>query len=150
MNVILHPRNPALAPHCWHPAEMQVIAGACTAFVSSGEASGWEIGKTEAGDPQLYLIGGPPEHDCIMCVTRLGRLYVLENGEGCILLEHDSVMALADHMRAVLRRRKGAAIARILVALCLLREAIEEKIEPLLAEPMEVMAHFAPQLAALA
>jgi hypothetical protein len=150
MNVIAFRRHPESQSHSWQPAEMQTLTGACAAFVSKGEASSWEVGATEQGDPQLYVVGPAPDHDCVLSVSRLGRLYVLEDGEGRVLFEHDSVMLLAEQMRASLQRRKGAIVARIAVAWCVVRETIEEKVEPLLAEPVELLAHFAPQLAALA
>ena len=37
-------------------------------------------GTTEHGDPQVYLIGPPPDYDCILSISRLGRLYVIEDG----------------------------------------------------------------------
>jgi hypothetical protein len=150
MNIVAFRRHPASRSQSWQPAEMQTITGACAAFVSQGEASGWETGATEQGDPQLYVVGPAPDHDCVLSVSRLSRLYVLEDGEGRVLFEHDSVMLLAEQMRTALRRRKGAIIARVALAWCVVRETIEEKIEPLLAEPVELLAHFAPQLAALA
>jgi hypothetical protein len=49
-----------------------------------------------------------------------------------------------------LRRRKGAIAARVAVAWCALREVFEEKAEAVMAEPIEILAHVAPQLALLA
>lgn len=148
MNILAF--RPPQDSHSWHATEMRTLSGVCAAFVSKGEAIGWETGQTEQGDPQLYLLGTAPDHDCVLCVSRLGRLYVLEDGEGRVLFEHDSVMLLAEHMRTALRRRKGAIVARVVLAWCVVREAIEEKIEPFLAEPVELLTHVAPQLAALA
>jgi hypothetical protein len=75
---------------------------------------------------------------------------VIEDGNGRVLFEHDDPMLLAEQATAALRRRKAAIVARIAVAWCALREAIEEKTEALAAEPMELLTHIAPQLAALA
>ena len=41
-------------------------------------------------------------------------------------------------------------VARIALAWCAAREFFEEKLEPLIAESVEVVFHVAPQLAALA
>jgi hypothetical protein len=41
-------------------------------------------------------------------------------------------------------------VARVAVAWYAVREAFEEKIEPMLAEPVELLTHVAPQLAAFA
>jgi hypothetical protein len=149
MNVVAFRRPPEIPPQIWQVSELQVLTGACAASVSRGQASGWEVGATERGDPQLYLIGNPPEHDCVLCISRLGRLYVLEDGEGRVLFEHDSVMLLAEQMRAVLARQKGAIVARLAIAWCFIRETFEEKVEPLMGEPAELLAHVAPQFAAL-
>ena len=148
MNILAFRRHPDT--QSWQLAEMQTLTGACAAFVSSGQASGWETGQTEAGDPQLYLLGVPPDQDCVLCVSRLGRLYVLEDGEGRVLFEHDSVTLLAEQMRAALRRRKNAIVARVAAAWYAARETFDEKLEQLLAEPVELLTHVAPQLAALA
>ena len=59
-------------------------------------------------------------------------------------------MLLVEQARAALRRKKAAIAARIAVTWCAVREFFEEKVEPVLAEPVEVLTHFAPQLAALA
>ncbi|MFL5099349.1 MAG: hypothetical protein ACJ8E5_01970 [Xanthobacteraceae bacterium] len=116
----------------------------------NGGASGWEVGVTETGDPQLYLLGPAPDHECILCVSRLGSLYVLEDGAGRVLFEHDSLRALAETVKAVLRNKKAAIVARAALAWFVVREAFAEKVEAMLGESEELLVHFAPQLAALA
>lgn len=150
MNIVKFPAKVDVAPHGWQAAELQQIVAACSGSISHGEASGWEIGTTERGDPQVYLIGPPPDYDCILCISRVGRHYLIEDGNGRVLLEHDSPMLLAEQAIAALRRRKAALLAQVAVAWHALREAFEEKAEALTTEPMEVLAHIAPQLAALA
>jgi hypothetical protein len=137
-------------PRGWQAAEMQAVTGSCAGSIARGEASSWETGSTERGDPQLYLLGPAPDHECIMCVSRLGRLYVLEDGGGRVLFEHASLPLLAEEIRSVLRRKKAEIVARVTVIWCGIREAFEEKVEPMLAEPVEILTHVAPQLAALA
>jgi hypothetical protein len=148
MNVISFRRDGDVG--LWQRFEMQRVAQACAESVTRGEVSGWEIGVTEAGDPQLYLLGPPPERECLVCLTRLGRLYVLEDGEGRILAEHDAIGVLAEQMRGALRRKKTAIVARIAVAWIAVRETFEEKIEPALAEPIEMFSLIAPQVGGLA
>jgi hypothetical protein len=148
MTVVNFP--PRAHPPGWHRAELEGLMRACAIYVPRGEGSGWESGTTERGDPQLYLLGPEPEHDCILTVSRLGRVYVLEDGNGCVLFEHDNLMLLAERARAALRRKRQAVVARLAVAWCAAREFFEEKVEPVLAEPVEILHHFAPQLAALA
>ena len=150
MNVVPFPRRDGEIAHLWQRYEMQRIADACADSMSRGVVSGWEAGVTEAGDPQLYLLGPPPERECLVCLTRIGRLYVLEDGQGRILFEHDAIGVLAEQVRGALRRKKAAIVARIAVAWIALRETFEEKIEPALAEPIEMFSLIAPQFAALA
>jgi len=150
MTVVKFPRRPAPVPQGWQPAELQQVVGACAGAVSDGAASGWEVGTTECGDPQLYLIGPPPAYECILCISRVDRRYVIEDGDGILLFEHDNPMLLAEHAIAALRRRKGAIVARIAVAWCALQEVFEEKTEALTAESTELLTSISPQLAALA
>jgi len=148
--VVEFPRRSERLPDGWRSDELSQIVSACSGSVSAGEASGWEIGVTESGDPQVYLIGPRPDCDCILCISRVGRHYVIEDGHGRLLLEYDSPMLLAEQALAALRRRKAAVLAQIAVVWHAFREAFEEKTDALTAEPMEVLIHLAPQLAALA
>lgn len=136
-------------PHNWQRSEMNTLLAACGESLEKGTVSGWEVGETERGDPQLYLLGPAPNHDCVLCVSRLGRLYVLEDGDGRILCEHDALGSLSDQVRHALRHKKAAIIARATVVWLAVKETFEERIEPMLAEPVEVLEHFAPQLVAL-
>ena len=149
MNVVrLRAREPL--PPQWQSAEMNAMLAACGDALDKGAATTWHVGSTEAGDPQLYLLGPAPDHDCILCVSRLGRLYVLEDGHGRVLFEHDAMSMLAEQVRSTLRRHKTAIAARIMVAWVAAREVFEERIEPVMAEPVELLTHIAPRLAALA
>lgn len=134
----------------WQNPELNALLAACTEAIDKGTASGWDLGSTEAGDPQLYLVGPAPDYDCILSVSRLGRLYVLDDGCGRIILEHDGMAAVEQAMRGVLRRTKAAVVARIALAWIAIKETFEERVEPVLAEPMEAFAHFGPHFAALA
>jgi hypothetical protein len=134
----------------WQSAELQQFLAVSSSAIAAGEASGWDVGVTERGDPQVFLVGPPPDYDCILSISRVGRLYIIEDGAGRVLFEHDDPMLLTEQATAALRRRKTAIIARISVAWCALREAFEEKTEAITAEPIELLAHIAPHLAALA
>jgi hypothetical protein len=149
MNVIEFPRAQEL-PHGWQSSELARLTNACAGSVSMGDVSGWEVGATEYGDPQLYLLGPAPDHECVLSISRLGRLYVLEDGKGQVLFENDNLMVLAEETCTALRRKKAEIVARLTVCWCAVREFFEEKVEPVLAEPMEVITHFAPHFAALA
>ena len=150
MNVVKFTRVTTQAADGWQSVELQQFLAVSANAIAAGEASGWEIGVTECNDPQVYLVGPPPDYDCILSISRLGRLYVIEDGHGCVLFEHDNPMLLAEQATAALRRRKASLVARIAVAWCALREAVEEKTEVMMAEPIELLTHVAPQLAALA
>ena len=150
MNVVKFPTPREKASESWQPAELQQFLEVSANAISAGDASGWGIGVTERNDPQVYLLGPPPDYDCILSISRLGRLYVIEDGHGRVLFEHDNPMLLAEQATAALRRRKASLVARIAVAWAALREAFEEKTEVMMAEPIELLTHVAPQLAALA
>ena len=78
MTVIPFPCAPD-TPSGWRNAELRNVAAACEGPLARGEISGWERGLTEAGDPQLYVLGPEPERECYLCISRLGRNYVLED-----------------------------------------------------------------------
>ena len=61
-----------------------------------------------------------------------------------------SPILLAEQAVATLRRRKMAIVARVAVAWSAVREFFEERTEAMLGEPVELLAHIAPQLAPLA
>jgi hypothetical protein len=150
MNVVKFPARPALPCEGWQSNELQQFIAISAKAIAAGEATGWEVGATECGDQQVFLIGPPPYHECILSISRIGRTYVIEDGYGRVLFEHDNPAKLAEQANSALRRRRSALVARIAVAWCALREAFEEKSEAMMAEPMELLAHLAPQLAALA
>jgi hypothetical protein len=149
MNVVAFPGRPEGAPADWHARELQEVLRASASAISRGEASGWEVGHTEVGDPQFYLLGPAPDYECLLCISRLGRVYVLEDGQGRVLVEDDGLVAMAEQVRDALWRGKSAIVARIAVAWYLVRETIEERTDAIMAESHEMLAHFAPQLAAL-
>jgi hypothetical protein len=141
---------PKKLPAGWQFAEVHKLISGSAGSLARGEASGWEIGKTEAGDPQLYLLGPAPDYDCILCVSRLGGLYVLEDGNGKILFEHRNLMLLSQQLRVAVCRKKMTIIAKAAILWAAIRQTVEEKIEPLLTEPIELATHLAPQIAAFA
>jgi hypothetical protein len=134
----------------WRSAEIGKLVETFNVAVAEGNATSWEVGRTEAGDPQLYVLGPRPEYDCILCVSRIGHQYVLEDGQGQILCEHNSLATIGERVWTALCGKKRAFAARIALATCAIRETFEEKIEPLLEGPAELLTHVAPHLAALA
>jgi hypothetical protein len=147
MNIFPFPSRHEPGP--WQSRELKEVLGACAESISRGEASGWDVGHTESGDPQFYLLGPEPDYDCLLCISRLGHTYVLEDGNGRVLIEDNGLVAMAQRAREVLSRKKAAITARIAVAWCVIRETIEDKAEAMFAETHEVLVHFAPQVVAL-
>lgn len=137
-------------PHCWRQDELQQLISLTTARGSRFRKASWSVGRTELGDPQFYLVGAAPELDCMMCVTRLGRLYVLEDGTGSVVAEDVHLEAIVESASGMLvRRRSLSFVARTLIGLCAFRAVLDQKAEFMLAESMEHVSRFAPQLAAL-
>ena len=133
----------------WRTGELNTIVERLAPESSRGGARRWDVGITEIGDPQFYLLG-PPHDECILCISRLGRLYVLEDGHGQLLFEHNSLLALAEQARVVLQKKKTQIVARVALVWCAVRETIEEKLDAVVVEGEELLAHCVPQLAALA
>lgn len=141
--------QPRKAAQGWQTGEMNALLAACGESLDKGTACDWEIGETELGEPQLYLLGPAPDHECLLCISRLGRQYILEDGQGRIVFEHDAMTVLAEQVRGTLRNKKAAIVARAMVAWLAIKETFEERVEPVLAEPAEAFSHVAPQLVAL-
>ena len=147
MNVVEFPAGRARRGG-WVAAELKQVVAAAGRSLEIGEAT-WEVGATETGDPQFYLIGPAPDHECILCVSRLGSLYVLEDGTGRVLFEHVSLRTLAEAAKSFLHAKKAAFVARAALIWCAVREFFEEKTEAILGESEDLLVHVAPQLAAL-
>jgi len=137
-------------PACWRQDELQQLLSLHSAFQERNTGASWSVGRTELGDPQFYLIGNSPELDCVMSVTRIGRLYVLEDGEGAVVAEDTrftQVTQVASKMLAR-KQRRLSFVARSLLGLCAFRAVLDQKAELMMAESMEHVTRFAPQLAA--
>jgi hypothetical protein len=150
MTVLAFSRAQEPPPEGWRTAELQQLVNSCAGSIANGDVSGWEAGATECGDPQVYLLGPPPDYECILCISRIGRLYIIEDSKGRVVFESSNLMLLAEQAQAALRRQKAAIVARIAIAWCAAREFFEEKTETIMAEPIELLTHVAPQLVALA
>jgi hypothetical protein len=134
----------------WRASELKEIMDAFAAELSSGEAGGWDVGVTEIGDPQFYLLGLPPHEECILCISRLDRIYVLEDGAGRVLFEHNSIVTLAEQARSILQKKKAQIAVRATLLWCAVRETFKEKFDAMAGEGEELIVHFVPQLATFA
>jgi hypothetical protein len=135
--------------HCWRQDELQQLVPLLSAHGARGGNRSWSVGQTEAGDPQFYVVGEAPELDCIMCVTRIGRLYVLEDGAGTVVAEDVHLDRIAEAASQMLvERGRLSFVGRMLVGVCAFRAVLDQKVEFMLAESLDHVSRFAPQLAA--
>jgi hypothetical protein len=120
MNVVKFPPVALQATDGWQSAELQQFLAVSSGAIAAGEASGWDVGVTERGDPQVFLVGPPPDYDCILSISRLGRLYVIEDGAGRVLFEHDNPMLLRNRPppRCAAARRPSSRVLRWCGARC--------------------------------
>jgi hypothetical protein len=140
MNVIAF-RKPQIG--AWSETELRTLGDT----LDMGQrGQGWDTGLTDYGDAQFYLLG--PDQACTLCVSRIGGLYVLEDGEGTLLFEHRSLPLVAMHARSALCKTRWPLVARIVMVWCTIRHMINDRVEPLLLEGEELIVHVAPQLAA--
>ena len=133
----------------WQVCELSAMQGTFAAeLIERARPAAGISAATEVGDPQFYLLGSPPDEDCILAISRLGRLYILEDGAGQVVYEHTNLERLTDKAKAFLRTSKASMVARMTLLWAAVRHTFEEKLEPILAESEEMLLHVAPQLAA--
>ena len=147
MSVVVFERKPSAG--LWSETELNTIVAALNVAIASG-GRGWETGMTETGDAQFYLLGPLPDQACELCVSRIGGRYILEDGSGRLLFEHQSLALVALHAKAAVRSMRGWLVARAVLLWCTIRHMIHDKVEPLLGESEELFVGLAPQLAVFA
>jgi hypothetical protein len=131
----------------WSEKELStLVAALCTA---PGTGREWETGMTEKGDAQFYLLGPLPDQACEVCVSRIGRRYILEDGLGRLLFEHRNLELVALHAKAAVPSTSWLMV-RAITLWCAIRSTLHEKVESLLIEGEELFVQFVPQLAAFA
>jgi len=133
----------------WSEQELNTIVAALQAALAPSAGRGWETGATESGDAQFYLLGPLPDQACELCLSRIGGRYILEDGSGRLLFEHRSLDVVALHARAAVPSTPRLMV-RAITLWCAIRNAVHEKLEPVIAESEELLVQFAPQLAAFA
>jgi len=134
----------------WSETELNTMVAALNVAIASDDGGGWETGMTETGDAQFYLLGPLPDQACELCVSRIGGRYILEDGSGRLLFEHQSLALVALHAKAAIRSMRGWLVARAVLLWCTIRHMIHDKVEPVLTEGEELLVELAPQLAAFA
>lgn len=133
----------------WAEAELNAIVAGLHAALAPAGGRTWETAATESGDPQFYLLGPRPEQMCELCVSRVGRRYILEDGSGVLLFEHRNLDLVVLHAKAAVSSTPRL-VARAILLWCAVRSTIQEKFEPILVEGEELLVQVAPQLAAFA
>jgi hypothetical protein len=133
----------------WTETELDTIVVALHAAIAPATGRTWETGVTENGDVQFYLLGPPPEEACELCVSRIGGRYILEDGSGRLLFEHRNLNLVALHAKAAVSSTPWIMVRAVMLWFAI-RNAIQEKFEPILVEGEELLVQVAPQLAAFA
>lgn len=141
----------------WSAAEMESLLQLFRELAGSAGAREWAVGLTEADDPQFYVLGTGPdadtlsERECLLCLSRVGRLYLLEDGRGIVLGEDVSLSRLSETaVRLLGATGKTSYLSRLLVVFCTYRMVLEQKLEPVLADSSDLLLRLSPQLAVLA
>ena len=133
----------------WSERELSTILAALGAATAPGTGREWETGMTEKGDVQFYLLSPLPDQACELCVSRIGRSYILEDGTGRLLFEHRNLDLVALHAKAAVPSTSWLMV-RAITLWCAVRSAFHEKAEPWLVEGEELFVQFVPQLATFA
>ena len=133
----------------WSEAELGAILAALGSAITPATGRSWETGKTEHGDVQFYLLGARPDQTCELCLSRLDRRYILEDGSGRLLFEHRNLDLVALHAKAAVPQTHWLMV-RAITLWCAVRSTLQEKGEPLLVEGEELAVQIFPQLAAFA
>jgi len=133
----------------WSERELDTIVAAFQAALAPSSGREWETGTTERGDAQFYLLGPLPDQACELCISRIGARYILEDGSGRLLFEHRNLDIVALHARAAVPSTSWLMVKAITLW-CAIRNAVHDKLEPMIAESEELLVQLAPQLAAFA
>ena len=147
MSVVAFERKQDAA--AWTEAELNTVITALQTAMAPATGRSWETGATENGDLQFYLLGPRPEQACELCLSRVGRQYILEDGSGRLLFEHRNLDLVVLHAKAAVSSSPRLMVRAIMVW-CAVRNSIQEKFEPLLVEGEELLVQVAPQLAPFA
>jgi hypothetical protein len=148
MTVIRLESHRGAAPGPWRGDELRELEAIFAAFRHQGDAVEFVVGATERGEPQFYVIAPEPDSDCVLCISRVGRHYLVEDGAGGLITRVSDLGQLADERPQIVRRHR-TMVAKGIGAWLAVRASVEEKVEAMTGEPLELLTHVAPQLAAL-
>src|SRR5689334_14695741 len=144
MSIVEFPQRSFPASGAWSADELQQLIAL---FRAESETS-YATGMTEHGDPQFYLLGPAPAHECVLCVSRLAQTYVLEDGEGRLIGETPTLDGFAVEAARAALRGSRSLMGRLALAWVTIRLTIEEKLEPIFEESQELLVRVVPQVAA--
>jgi hypothetical protein len=139
----------------WQHSELQQLIALCSSRIVRGVGAirgvsveeNWALGCTEAGDPQFYVLANGPDAECVLCISRVRRTYLLEDSDGVVLAESRILAEIVNHAkRSLAGRGMGAVVVRMFMVLCAIRFSIEEKIDAVLPDSVEALTRFAPEL----
>lgn len=147
MNIVPFARDPLTGG--FDSKELKAIGEIGAQAFAGGYLSDVAFGTTERGEPQAYFLAAGPEHECVLCISRIDRRYVIEDGCGEVIAEVAALRRVGEQAVGFFKAGKARLAARVWVGWMAAREFFEEKVEPAIAESMEMATHVAPQLAAL-
>jgi hypothetical protein len=109
----------------WSEKELSTIVAALGAAIAPGTGREWETGMTENGDVQFYLLGSLPDQACELCISRIERGYILEDGTCRLLFEHRNLELVALHAKAAVPSTSWLLV-RAITLWCAFRSAVHE------------------------
>lgn len=133
----------------WRRAELATILEALTPLFTKGHASAWDAAKTDRSEPQFYLLGPLPGQECILCISRIGETYIVEDGEGRLIADCGNMQMLGAQLRGIFGQGAMRMIAKLLACWCGAKQFVHDTAEPLVEEGEALLSHLTPQLAAM-
>ena len=124
MSVVAFERKPVTG--VWSESELNTIVAALNAALAPATGREWETGTTENGDAQFYLLGSLPDQACELCLSRIGRRYILEDGSGRLLFEHRNLDLVVLHARAAVPSTSWLMV-RMITLWCAVRSVVSRK-----------------------
>ena len=149
MSVVAFIPRTAPSVRSWSSHELELLVSVYERHAERGDSSAWEVGATELDDPQFYVLGAEPDVECVLVISRVGRMYVLENGQGQVLADDPSLETVVARAAMQKSARGANVVVRLVLGIAALRAAAEERLEPILVESEELLVRVAPQLATL-
>ena len=133
----------------WRTGELNAMVETLMPEATRPGGLGWDVELTEIGDPQFYLLA-PPQDECLLCISRIGRRYVLEDGAGQVLFEHYRLSCWSNGPERLCRSGKRRSLPAPLSSGARCGRRLKNGSTLVVLDGEELLAHCVPQLAALA